>query len=561
MKTKMFSRVGYKEVFNKSADIKKLIDKIEIEPALEFLTVLNKFEYKVYNGNLSELKFICDEWLANSDNNLKNKVINYYNRLLRENKNQRDSIDYIKIINKAATLRVTEILLSKSSKKNITPVSKYKNDEESLFILYLAINDEIAEREKDFFKKYLDFKDEKKTIRLHLYLGLNQFILNSESLTKKIWTEALKFVLFEKWIKNQKKYNNFIEDYLTQFGVKDLYELFNIVFQLNTFAISHYKFKQEIDDNGTKFFEYISNHQENSSDWSEFSEIRKNPLYKLSNGDYLILDFSFLLDKFFSGIYHDILEQSNKNNIKSFHQDYSTDFVEKFLLVNALNAVFGKSYMQFDENGIKEHKIKGIDNLSLPDYYVRNGNKIFLFECKNSFLSNKSKLDSDYKDIENEIKEKFYSTGEKKKAVKQLINYIELSQKEKYKFFDNCVKLEKCTYYPILVTTDLTLTSLGFNRLLNEYMEQDINNLDFGLRRRIKPLTIIHINDLLLRTTGLKKMDLLIEDYYKYCKTQKVVDEMISFSDYLDTVKFKNNSSIDHNSFKKMIKSSILSSN
>lgn len=558
MKSRIFSRIGYKDIFNESVDIKSILSKIEIEPALEFLVVLNKYEHNVYHDKLSDLNFICNNWLANSSEELKSKIIKCYTATLKKNKDSESSINDVKIINKAATLRAIELLLSESANRDMLVIN-YQNDEEELFMLYLAINDEIAEREKDFFKKYLDFKDDTKMIRFHLFLGLNQFIMNSESSRKKLWAEALKFVLFEKWIKSQNKYDDLTNIYLSQFDVKDWYELFNIIFALNSLVINHYKFKVEVEGVQKIFFKYISNHKESSSHWNEFSEIRKMPLYRISNESYLVLDFSFLLDKFFSGIYHDILQQLDNNDVKSFHQDFSNDFVEKFLLVNALKAVFGKKYIQFDENKIKEYNIKGINNLALPDYYVRNGNKVFLFECKNSLLSNQSKLDSEYKDIEREIKEKFYEYGKKKKAVRQLLNYFELAQNMKYNFFDSNAKLENCIYYPILVTTDLTLTSLGFNKLLNEYMDNDIDKLDINLKRRIKPLTIIHINDLLVRTSKIQKLDVVIDDYYKYCGGQELMDSMISFSEYLDRFKFGKNYNFDHNSFKAMIKDSFLS--
>lgn len=545
-------------MFNCTADIKKILSKIEIELALEFLVVLNKFEHNVYHNELSDLNFICNDWLAHSSDELKNQIIKCYSVTLAKNKDPESSINDVKIINKAATLRAIELMLSESANRDMLVIN-YQNNEEDLFMLYLAINDEITEREKGFFKKYLDFKDDTKMIRFHLFLGLNQFIMNSESSRKKLWAEALKFVLFEKWIKSQSKYDNLSNTYLNQFDVKNWYELFNIIFALNSLVTNHYKFKVEVEGVQKFFFEYISNHRESSLYWNEFSEIRKMPLYRLSKDSYLVLDFSFLLDNFFSGIYHDILQKLQNNDRKSFHQDFSNDFVEKFLLGSTLKAVFGKKYIQFDENKIKEYDIKGINNLALPDYYVRNGNKVFLFECKNSLISNQSKLDSEYKDIEREIKEKFYAHGKKKKAVKQLLNYVELAQNMKYKFFDNNTKLENCIYYPILVTTDLTLTSLGFNKLLNEYMDNDVDKLDTHLKKRIKPLTIIHINDLLVRTSKIQKLDAVIDDYYKYCRRQELMDSMISFSEYLDRVKFGKNYNFDHNSFKEMIKDSFLS--
>lgn len=553
----MIIRVGYKELFNKSANINKLLSNIEIETSLELLAIINKYEYKIYNSDLSDLNFICNEWLIKSSNDFKKKLIDYYSLIVAKNIGYGDTIKNVKTINKATTLRAMELILYESNRR-AKQVSDIENKEENLFLFYLAINDEFVNREIIPFDKYLDFTNNKKFLRFNLYLGLQQLSMNSESISKKIWVEALKFVLFEKWITDQTKYNNFISEYLDQFDVQNWYELFSIIFSLNQLAISDHKFKPDTNDSRLKFFKYISKHKDNSDEWNDYSEIRKNPLYELANQNYLILDFPYLLDKLFSGIYHDIIEKANQGKAKSFHQDFSRDFVEKYLLVNTLKAVFGKNYIQFDENRIKENNFKGIDNLALPDYYVRNGNKIFLFECKNSFISHKAKLEISSDIIEDEMVDKFYSSGNKKKAIRQLMNFIHLSQNEKYAFFDKNPKLSKCIYYPILITTDLTLTSLAFNKLLNEYAEQDIDPLDLSLKQRIKPITIIHINDLLIRTTSLKKIDLLIDEYYRHCNSQKEIDSMISFSDFLDKIKFKKTNYIDHNSFKAMLHDSIL---
>ena len=71
--------------------------------------------------------------------------------------------------------------------------------------------------------------------------------MNSESSRKKLWAEALKFVLFEKWIKSQRKYDNLSTAYLNQFDVENWYELFNIIFALNSLVANHYKFKVEVE--------------------------------------------------------------------------------------------------------------------------------------------------------------------------------------------------------------------------------------------------------------------------------------------------------------------------
>lgn len=559
MKTKFYSRIGYKNIFNKTADIAEILNQIHIESALEFFTFLNKYNSEITKEESSELNFIINEWLVDSEIYIRDTILEYYNN--NKQYNCSDEVDNrVMIINKATTLRIIEILLSHSFKKNIESTTTKCHDQ--LFLLYLAINDEIDERKNSYdLLDMLDFKDDSKIIRFHICLGLQQFSLNSESMTKKIYAEISKFILFEKWISNQENLNELSKNYLSNFGVNEWYDLLNFIYNLNVFAIDNYKFKVDNEDVSSKFFDYISKHKDNSIHWNEFSEIRKNPLLKLSTNNYLILDQYFLLDKFFSGIYHDILEVSINNNFTNFHQKLSESFIEKFLLVRILKIIFEKKYIQFDEESIKKYNTKRIENIALPDYYIRNGNKNLLFECKNSFISHKSKIDLNYHNIEREIKDKFYSNKEKKKAIRQLINFIKLSQDGAYNFFDDNKKLKNTIYYPILITTDLTLTSLGFNKLFNEFMSLDSTLIELNLKNRIKPLTIIHINDLLVRSINLQKLDLLIDEYHQYCKKSKAADSMISFSSYLDSIKFANTNSISHSSLEKLVKTTLLNHN
>ena len=66
---------------------------------------------------------------------------------------QKCTINDVKIINKAATLRAIELLLSESANRDI-PVINYQNDNENLLLLYLAVNDEITERERILLKSF-----------------------------------------------------------------------------------------------------------------------------------------------------------------------------------------------------------------------------------------------------------------------------------------------------------------------------------------------------------------------------------------------------------------------
>ncbi|MBP6755715.1 MAG: hypothetical protein KA210_06165 [Bacteroidia bacterium] len=545
MKTKLISRLGYKEFYKNSESMDVLVKQIHLENAIEFLVLINKNEQLLYQNEHSEISFILREWIPDTSEDFKTNFI----RVFIEH-SERKNLKNVKIINKISTLRTIEILLKKKIK-----IEKVSHNPESLFKLYLIVNDEIASRIDFFTKKYLTGnRSISNEIRLHLHLGLNQYLVNTDAIGKKLWVEALKFVQFEKWIKTQPKLENTLIGYLEKFNVNTLYELFTLIFRIGQIAINHHKFSINEQEKGIVFFDYISNHNINSSEWNELSEIMKNPLYRMNNGEYLIIDFYFVLNKFFTGMYHDLLNFSNSEN-SNFHQVYSSDFIEKYLLGNAINSVFGNKYIQFNEDKMKSYKVKNINNLALPDYYIRNGNKVFLFECKNSLISLIAKLDSKFEKVETDFKNKFYESVNKNKAAKQLLNFINLSNEDKYSFFDTCAKNNNLIYYPIIITTDDTLTSLSFNNLINEYVIKDLNEIDGKLKMRIKPITIIHINDLLYRTTSLKRLDVLIDSYHRHFESSKNLyfDRFISFTDYIEIFVFKRKKAIDYKSLENII--------
>lgn len=559
--TKLISRIGYSDLFPKLKNNKELLSRIDTELALELLVKMNKYENRIHAESTSELKFILNEWLADSKKELKDKIVNRYVELVNKQGGRKGStidLSEIKIINRIATLRTMEILISQTNINNITIQDKSATFE-NVFKLYLWVNDEIADRQDILFKKWLSKMDDPACkIRFHLYLGLSHIEMTGEKISKKLMSEVVKFVLFEKWIKNKVAHNKVVEEFLQKVTSKDWYDYFSKVFHLNNIAINEYKIAKNKYPDLWVILDYFSNHEQINMEWSELTLLRKKPLYQMRNGDYLILDFGFMIDKFFSGTYHDLIELS-KIHGSNFHLDYSKEFVEETLLVNGLRTTFSKSYIQYSEKAIIEKKYKGVNSLSLPDYYVRSGNKVFVFECKNSFLSNDHKIKLDCDKIEEDIKKKFVDNSGKKKAIKQLINFIQNSNDGKYIFFDNLKKQSSCNYYPILVVTDNTLTSMGFNKLFNEYLVEELPTLSPDLQKQITSLTIIHINDFLYYNIYLKKLDQEIVNYQNFIKKQSTMDSMLSFSSYLDIERLKDKKSINSKVFNAFIKDSFLS--
>lgn len=539
----MVVRVGYRDIFGKgvkSTSINKLLRQLDLESSLELMVVLNKFEGKLRVQDPSEIKFIIQDWLADASHELKRKVFHCFSSLSRKHmRNGKPDFENISVINRLSTLRVMELLIAESELRPLPLKAHGTSNGESLFQLYTLVNDELSERQDIPFKKYLSTRNAKgHETRLHLHLGLMHADVTGEPHSKKLFAGAFKFILLERWLKTKTAYEPMSKQYLKNLGCSDWWELFTKIFHVNSIVLQQHKVLKELYPELIVVLDYFSSHQGGDLQWQELSCLRRNPLFKTAGGDYMILDFTYMMDKLFVGLYHDLVSMASADASNKFHLDYSKDFMEGVLLSAALKSCFGKNYIQHNESSILSKSFKGIGSLALPDFYVRNGNKVLMFECKNSFLSHGSKVSLDVERVENEIEDKFVGNGSKKKAIRQLLNFVENSDTGKYMFFDAIKNISKVVYFPILVVSDPTLTVMGFNALLLEYLEKYSEQLPSSLKMRIRSLTVIHINDFLYYTKDLKKLDIIIQDYHDFLRRQKVPDRMVSFSTYLDHHKF-----------------------
>lgn len=547
MKTDILTRLAYSNVFTQKRSVKTLLKEIDLKDALFVLSTLNRYEYKLRKKDDTELNFILNEWLLHENQELRSSIINAYAKYSEKriiDRKINPDLKTVVLINRISTLRVIEVLCAyKTISESLNKISLAKS-RENLLKLYLLINDEIADRQdvifNRYFKKNPTYLDE---IHLHLFLGITQPF---QPYYKKrlLQPEVYKFLLFEKWIRESSTYSELSVQYVKRIGLNNWYQYFTHIYHLcqavtqsNIIFLESYPVLE-------KLTAHLLIDTSKNPEWSEFVYLKKNPLVKLDSDRYAVLDFEFLMNKFFSSLYHDLLSFSQECGIKKFAQDYEKEFIEGTLLSNTFRTSFSNSYVQYAESDIKSVGSKGIENIGLPDYYIRNGNTVMLFECKNSFLSNANKIALNTDRLLKELEDKFYYTTNSKtgkrrgKGVLQLLDFVNNSINGKYRFFDKTKRPENLNYYPVLLVMDATLTSYGFNQLLNYYFQQELEDSIIEKKYKVKPLTIIHIDDFFVHQGRLKKLSKLIMSYHKFLKSKESFDSMISFSDYLNIFKF-----------------------
>lgn len=248
----------------------------------------------------------------------------------------------------------------------------------------------------------------------------------------------------------------------------------------------------------------------------DFKDFRAHPVLKTGNNTYTLLSNDLFLNKFFQVIQFDFGNFIAKNGgeahgrkVKSFldyKSMYSSFFSEETLLYNLLAYITDgkKKYKSFTGTQIKA--IIGEDKTE-PDYYIRDGNNIFIFEAKDAIFSTNAKLSYSFDTIIEEVSKKMVKNEKgKQKGVTQLSLVIEAITKNEFSVFDKGIP-SSYNIYPILLVTDAAFTAFGINYLL----DKELKNLTSGVPRlaKVQPLSVIRIDTLI--------------DYREAFKTESII--------------------------------------
>ena len=310
---------------------------------------------------------------------------------------------------------------------------------------------------------------------------------------------------------------------------------------INYLPISHAIFRREIPDQFIEldisdsedkekhadFFEKISIYDETELADYDFLSIREKPIFKVDENKYKIIFPLFAIEKIFQGLYFLMARINNQNKIiGNFKSFYCDEFSENYLVYGILDMVFPKKFVK-----IRGEEAKMLGQVSEPDYYVRNKNKIFLFEAKDVLVKAEVKQSNDYNQLVQVLKEKFYYHENKKgkrenKAVLQLIGNIEKLLTNDLKY--DSVKPEHIRIYPILLVHYKQYSSLGVNKIVIDWFKDELNLLkEKGLDvSKVKDVVIIDIDYFILFQNSLKTRSMRFED---------VLDDYLKFID-LDNV-------------------------
>lgn len=317
--------------------------------------------------------------------------------------------------------------------------------------------------------------------------GNTEHLIISNFIHQRDFTSNLDFrnqiirgVSFFKYLEGHSEYGNIIGDYYKLKGTVGYLDFFKTILLLimkTHFTDKPNKRKQIvlIDKDDIEFG--INIHMIDSlcindslvGDKFDLKLLWTKPLLKISEYQYYVLDINLLINQLYKSEVFEfgtfLKSIGNKTNFLSVK---GKEFSEEIYFTNLINNSF-PHLLKFFGSSCKNSK-----NEELCDVYLRDKNKVILFEFKDNLFNDSVKQKRDVEQTIKELDKKFFQNQyDSPKGISQLANAIN-------DIFENGICFdrdspEKVEIYPIVVYTDNALGMDGINLLYRDLFKELLN--------------------------------------------------------------------------------------
>lgn len=541
---KVFEDENSEDYLKKIEDIPK---RLLVEVASYFVSANPDNELvKDYKHFLSKLFGKENNKLANEINN---KIVEY----------KKEKSKTVGILNPRTSLKLFETVLTQNQED--IEISD-KDLEILIFKIYLALNTQLNKNDNLIIESTKNFSQYPDLICLAIGNSLPISDISNYNLKSVFVGQILKAIFLFEFLSTQDSSQTLLENFYTRFKVTDYKGFLQKIFPIAFFVISakhegSMTLEVKKDENYESNIDFLDNLVVSKIDYVDndidYLTLRANPLYKLSDTSYRVISPLFAIEKIFNGLYFllkEINDAFDKTSQIKLRQLITFEFSEKYLLYKIIERTYEKKYFKLSGEQMKTP--------GAPDYYIRNGNKVFLFESKDILIRADIKESYDFEQYEKALKEKLYfeTNGKKEspKAVRQLTNFAKSLLNGNFNE-DKNYKPNSIRIYPIILLHNRQLDILGLNNLINIWFELEKDEIEkTGLStKNLRKPTIIHIDTLLVMheqlASGKYQLDELLDEYQnvingnqlkkKKFKTeqemmQAVQDQLASFNMFFD---------------------------
>lgn len=271
----------------------------------------------------------------------------------------------------------------------------------------------------------------------------------------------------------------------------------------------------------------------------DFMMMKEKPLIKTGPNIYNFMYMKMFLDKAYTGLLFDMKDALVKRGVLDAAMGYANlrsllgeEFSERFFFYALMGKCFGRSYVNYCGEELEKTLGKG-----MPDYYLRRGNRIFVFECKDAQVAAKKKLSGDYKTIKSAIFEKYVANAKgHAKGIGQLSNVIAEKMPNILGVVDKLAPNGVKFIYPVIVYFDDCFDVEGPNYLLNKEFQRVIGEKNISADYEVKDVVMVNIEQMMRLENFFadEKLDLayLINNYIDY-KYEAELNQVFPFNKFI----------------------------
>lgn len=518
--------IGFSKIFDTEnyEDYLSRINEIPKNLLIDVSTHLLSFYHA--DSFVSDHREFLTKWFCAENNELANEVNAKINEYIEEANKE------IGIINARTSLTLFEKVLSS---ENNPPEISNENFEVLLFKIYLALNEKLNQNDDIVIDSVKEDVGYPRLICLAIANSLPTFDIANYDINSVFITQVIKTIYLLEFLERRDDAKQLLTDFYNKFEVEDYKEFlgkllpisFSVMSSKNTGKFDIVVNENDDFDVNVSFLDkLVINQIESEEEDVDYLNLRSNPLIKVSDNIYRIIFPLFVLEKNFNGLYfllkeiNDGYEKKERINLR---QLVTFDFSEKHMLYSLIERTYAKKYL----------KLSGeqMSTPGAPDYYIRNGNKIFIFESKDILINASIKESYNFEEYESALKDKLYfHVGKKKesaKAVKQLASFSKTILEGTFNE-DSNYKPKSAKIYPIILLHNRQLDILGLNKLINIWFQTELdskNNEAVNIKNLRMP-TIISIDTLILiherLLNGEFKLENLLDEYQDYIDEERL---------------------------------------
>lgn len=273
----------------------------------------------------------------------------------------------------------------------------------------------------------------------------------------------------------------------------------------------------------------------------DYKAFRERPMIKISDKEYFISNVGFTIGKIYDSLYFQFLDYYVKEggSGKKFLQHYTTEFSEGKLLSQTVKKICGNQYdVTLDDPACSTINSKVP---SPPDFYIRSGNVVILFELKDIKMKSWTREYGNVEDYASFFYDHLVYNGKRKIGVGQLLRQIKRIKSNDFVWDKGCPQDSRI--YPVIVLADYRQTTSGLKNLLNIWMREEAAKEQVSLDN-VGSVILMDLATLMVYSENFVRHGFVtyFDDYYKKSEFNKngitgedaLTNATMSFSDYIN---------------------------